>query len=145
MNTALEAAEHELRAAVAEPTPDEAAIARLTAARDRLKTQADTEPPEAGPNPYPEKPELMSFSQALEMVKLGDKIARIGWNGKGMFLFLVPGSTFTVNRAPLLGIYPEGTVINYQPHIDMKTAQDTVVPWLASQGDLLADDWIIVE
>jgi len=77
-------------------------------------------------------------------MKCGLKVARAGWNGKGMFLFLVPGSTFEVNRPPLLGIYEEGTEINYQPHIDMKTADDTVVPWLASQSDLLAEDWHLV-
>jgi len=37
-----------------------------------------------------------------------------------MFVFLVPGSVFKVNRAPLLGIYPEGTEINYHAHVDMK-------------------------
>jgi hypothetical protein len=83
----------------------------------------------------------MNFGQALEILKSGGKVARSGWNGKGMFLFLVPGSTFKVNRAPLLGIYPEGTEIRYHAHIDMKTAQDTVVPWLASQTDVLAEDW----
>ena len=87
----------------------------------------------------------MSFGLAVEAVKKGEKIARAGWNGKGMFLFLVPGSTFKVNRAPLLGIYPEGTEINYHSHIDMKTADGTIVPWLASQTDVLADDWIVVE
>ena len=87
----------------------------------------------------------MSFGLAVEAVKKGKKIARAGWNGKGMFLFLVPGSTFKVNRAPLLGIYPEGTEINYHSHIDMKTADGTIVPWLASQTDVLADDWIVVE
>lgn len=66
---------------------------------------------------------------------------RTGWNGKGMFIFLVPGSIFIVNRPPLLGIYSEGTEITYQPHIDMKTADDKVVPWFASQTDLLAEDW----
>jgi hypothetical protein len=87
----------------------------------------------------------MDFGQALAAVKAGKRIAREGWNGKDMFLFLVPGSTFTVNRAPLLGIYPEGTQINYHAHIDMKTAQGYVVPWLASQSDLLSDDWVIVD
>jgi len=89
--------------------------------------------------------DAMSFGRAVEMLKLGRKVARAGWNGKGMFLFLVPGSTFTVNRPPLLGIYPEGTQIDYHAHIDMKTAQGYVVPWLASQADILADDWQIVE
>lgn len=85
-----------------------------------------------------------SFSQALNYLKEGRRVARQGWNGKDMFLFLVPGWTFKVSRPPLLGIYPEGTEVNYHAHIDMKTAQDTVVPWLASQTDLLAEDWIVV-
>lgn len=86
----------------------------------------------------------MDFGMALNELKVGNKVARKGWNGKGMFLFLVPGSTFEVNRAPLLGIYPAGTVINYCPHIDMKTADDKIVPWLASQTDVLAEDWLVV-
>ena len=86
----------------------------------------------------------MDFGMALNELKIGNKVSRSGWNGKGMFLFLVPGSTFEVNRAPLLGIYPAGTVINYCPHIDMRTADEKVVPWLASQTDMLASDWEVV-
>lgn len=86
----------------------------------------------------------LTFSEALVLLKQGKRVEREGWNGKGMFLFLVPGSHFKVNRAPLLGIYPEGTGIDYRPHIDMKTAQGDVVPWVASQSDLLADDWLEV-
>lgn len=89
--------------------------------------------------------EEMSFSEALEYLKDGKRVARVGWNGKGMFLFLVQGSVFWVNRPPLLGIYPEGTEINYHGHIDMKTAQGQVVPWVASQSDLLDEDWVLVE
>lgn len=84
---------------------------------------------------------MFDFTTVLPLLKQGALVCRAGWNGKGMFLFLVPGSTFKVNRAPLLGIYPEGTEINYHAHIDMKTAQGYVVPWLASQADLLAEDW----
>lgn len=87
----------------------------------------------------------MNFGEALALLKAGARVARAGWNGKGMFLFLVPGSTFTVNRAPLLGIYPEGTEIQYHAHIDMKTAQGYVVPWLASQADMLSEDWESVQ
>ena len=86
----------------------------------------------------------MNFEDALYLVKTGNKVARKGWNGKDMFIFLVPGSTFEVNRAPLLGIFPEGTAVSYQPHIDMYTARGTIVPWLASQSDLLAEDWKLV-
>lgn len=82
---------------------------------------------------------------AVKQMWNGSRVRRAGWNGKGMFLFLVPGSTFQVNRPPLLGIYPEGTTINYHPHVDMKTADGTIVPWLCSQTDLLAADWEIAD
>ncbi len=86
----------------------------------------------------------MDFSDALKNIKNNTKMARNGWNGKEMFIFLVPGSTFKVNRNPLLGIYPAGTIVNYCPHIDMKTADGSIVPWLASQSDLMANDWEII-
>ena len=88
---------------------------------------------------------LLNFGQALDALKAGKLVARQGWNGKGTFLYFVKGSTFTVNRAPLLGIYPEGTEITYCPHIDMKTADGSCVPWLASQTDVLAEDWLVVD
>ncbi len=47
----------------------------------------------------------LSFSTALILLKEGERVARSGWNGKNMFIFLVPGSTFKVSRAPLLGTY----------------------------------------
>ena len=84
----------------------------------------------------------MNFGQAIEVLKTGNKVTRVGWNGKDMFLFLVQGSQFKVNRPPLLGIYLEGTEINYRPHIDMKTVNGEIVPWVASQSDLLEEDWI---
>ncbi len=87
----------------------------------------------------------MNFGGALEELKEGNKLEREGWNGKNMFIFLVRGSKFKVNRAPLLGIYPEGTEINYHAHIDIKSADDMVVPWLASQTDVLANDWKVVD
>lgn len=84
----------------------------------------------------------MDFGKAIDALKAGKKVCRgEGWNGKGMFLFLVPASTFKVNRPPLLGIYTEGTEISYQAHVDMKTANGKVVPWAASQSDVLAEDW----
>jgi hypothetical protein len=86
----------------------------------------------------------MNFSEAIEACKQGDRITRTGWNGVGMFVYYVPGSSFKVNRPPLLGIYPEGTVIDYRPHFDMKYADGTCGVWLASHGDMNEDDWELV-
>jgi len=87
----------------------------------------------------------MGFDDALTLIKTGGRMRRSGWNGKGMFIFLVLGSEFTVSMPPLLGIYPEGTKIKYHAHIDMKTADGQVVPWLASQTDVLAEDWELMQ
>lgn len=88
----------------------------------------------------------MNFGQALDALKDGERVARAGWNGKGMWLLLVPGSRFTVETGrPLGDVAPDlvGTQVSYRPHIDMKTVDGEIVPWVASQSDLLAEDWSI--
>lgn len=87
----------------------------------------------------------LTFGMALEALKKGFKVARAGWNGKGMFLFLVPGSEFKVSRPPLLGIYEEGHPVAYRPHIDLKNADGTVGTWAPSNSDALAEDWYVLE
>lgn len=87
----------------------------------------------------------MDFGNALNWLKEGRRVAREGWNGKGMFLFLVNGSNFIVNREPLLSILGEGAQATYRPHIDMKDAEGKVSPWFASQTDMLAEDWVLVD
>ena len=87
----------------------------------------------------------MDFSTALAWLRAGKKLSRSGWNGKNLFVYLVDGSQFTVNRPPLNSIYPEGTVINYAPHIDIATPEGSCSVWAPSMGDVLAYDWEIVE
>lgn len=86
----------------------------------------------------------MDFSQALKEIKKGCLLTRSGWNGKDMFVFLVLGSEFTVNREPLNTIFQPGTKVNYRPHIDMRYADGTIGVWLASMGDIMAEDWEII-
>lgn len=88
--------------------------------------------------------DAMTFGLAVEALKRGEKVFRAGWNGKGVFVFLVAGSTFSVNRPPLLGIFPDGTEINYRPHIDIKGVDGSISTWVPSIGDCLAEDWEIV-
>lgn len=84
--------------------------------------------------------ENLSFGNATEKMKLGDKVARKGWNGKGMFLFLICGNAwdFTADVSGVDGI-------ETLPFICMKTADNKLVPWLASQTDVIADDWCVIE
>ena len=88
--------------------------------------------------------QALNYGDALHYLKLGKKVARTGWNGKGMFVFLVQGSVFKVSRAPLLGIYPEGTTIDYRAHTDIRNADGTIATWVPSQGDHLANDWMVL-
>jgi hypothetical protein len=89
----------------------------------------------------------MNFSDALIQLKLGSKIARDGWNGKGMFLFYNPGSEVIVSEGrPLASVFLVGTECKMLPYIMMKVASPELlfVPWVASQTDILAEDWVIV-
>ena len=86
----------------------------------------------------------MNFGLAIEAAKIGKKIARAGWNGKGMFLYHVPAAAYP----PYTDVAKEafgGSDVPYGAYIAIKTVQGNVVPWLASQTDMLADDWMIVE
>lgn len=88
----------------------------------------------------------MSFGLAVEALKRGERVARAGWNGKGMWLVLDPGSTVSEVR-PGSAYHKAGITgpFTINPHIDMKTATGEMQPgWLASQTDMLADDWAIV-
>lgn len=88
-----------------------------------------------------------NFGDALSMLRAGARVTRQGWNGRGVWLVLIPGSTFTVQADRTLGeAAPDlvGQKISYRPHIDMKAVDGTVGPWVASQSDLLAEDWCSV-
>lgn len=87
---------------------------------------------------------MMTFSEALEVARQYRLVARRGWNGKNMFIFLVDGSSFQVNRPPLNTIFPEGTMIDYHPHLDMKMADGSITVWTVAQPDVLACDWVEV-
>lgn len=76
----------------------------------------------------------MDFGGAIKALKEGKLVARAGWNGKGMWLALVEGYQ--------VGFHPGITGRRLLPWIGMKTADGAFVPWLASQSDMLAEDWV---
>lgn len=88
--------------------------------------------------------EAFDFDAALRLLKDGKRVARSGWNGKGMWLAYVSGAMWGIG-----GIAPYDTPgaahIDHAPFIAMKTADNKFVPWLASQTDVLAGDWSLVE
>jgi Protein of unknown function (DUF2829) len=92
--------------------------------------------------------EQLDFSLALSALKRGHRIARAGWNGKGMWLTLSPGGEVQAanlwapnNKA--FAVRNGGSAV-VLPYITMKTADNCIVPWLASQTDILASDWTIL-
>ena len=88
---------------------------------------------------------MMNFGQAIEALKNGKKVARVGWNGKGMFLYQVPVGAYAPCTEIAESLVNENGLVEYGAYIAMKTAQGNVVPWLASKTDMLAEDWDVVE
>jgi len=86
--------------------------------------------------------DALSFGHAIAAMKSGAKVARAGWNGKGMWLCLVPEDRWSTSIGPSAASVPGAHRL---PWIGMKTADGGFVPWLASQTDILADDYCIVE
>ena len=97
----------------------------------------------------------MNFGQALEALKAGKKVAREGWNGRGMWIVLMPalylpsyntGETYRKVNDRTAKHIGEDTPLDSQPYISMFTATKQWQPgWLASQSDVLSEDWTIVE
>jgi hypothetical protein len=94
----------------------------------------------------------MNFGSALTSLKVGLKVAREGWNGKGMFIYLVKGSEIQAEHLRNEALEhvgylqeSENTLVKISSHIDMKAADDSItVGWTPSQIDMLAEDWTTV-
>ncbi len=84
--------------------------------------------------------DAMTFGHAIEAMKQGKKVARAGWNGKGMHISYC--DPYNNKQFDLVEKEIEGT---FAPYIGMKTVDNKYVPWLASQTDMLAEDWQIIE
>lgn len=95
----------------------------------------------------------MNFGQAVEALKQGKLVTRKGWNGKGMFLYMAVGNTVDKSFIPKFTSLPpvvkeflekRGTDVVFNPSITMYTATGEMQPgWLASQTDMLSEDWEI--
>lgn len=94
----------------------------------------------------------MNFGHAIEALKSGEAVARAGWNGKGMFIWLNLGShSSSVESEYIAGVsralftLGQDDTITRLPNLNMRAADGaTITGWLASQTDVLAEDWGIV-
>lgn len=106
------------------------------------------------PLPPHQTKSIMNFGQALEALNEGKLVARSGWNGKGMYLYKTIGNTVSKEFIPKFASLPQavkdklaerGTDVIFNPSITMFTATGEMQPgWLASQTDMLAEDWAII-
>lgn len=80
----------------------------------------------------------LNFGDAINVLKAGGKVARKGWNGKGMYLRYIDNRNYKIHEN-----FTDGCA--ELSFIAMKTADNRIVPWLASQTDMLAEDWEVVE
>jgi len=104
-------------------------------------------------NAYQDQTKGMNFGHAIEAMKMGAKVARAGWNGKGMWIAL-SGAPKTCRSVPADDFWSkhgrdfalsQGGYAGVLPCFIMKTASNEILMgWLASQTDMLAEDWIVV-
>lgn len=84
----------------------------------------------------------LSVGHAIEAVKKGAKITRSGWNGKGQYVYFVPENRYAAQTDIAKAEF--GDTVPYRAYLALKTVQGDVVPWIASQSDVLTNDWQIV-
>ncbi len=89
--------------------------------------------------------EGMTFGQAIEAMKAGQKVARSGWNGKGMFAYYIPANSYPVQTGAAKSHFGEGAMVPYNAYMAIKNVNETVSTWVPSVNDVLSDDWRIVE
>jgi len=85
----------------------------------------------------------MTFSDALVMLKEGKRIARAGWNGKGMFVYLVPENSYPAQTDAARDCF--GEMVPYNPYMAIKNVNHTVSTWVPSVNDALAEDWMLLD
>lgn len=86
----------------------------------------------------------LSFGLAVEAIKKGAKVARAGWNGKGLFVYLVPPASYPTHTGAAKSYFGDYAVVPYNAYFAIKNVDDTVSTWAPSGSDALADDWMIV-
>jgi len=86
----------------------------------------------------------LNFGQATEAAKAGKKVARFGWNGQGMFAYIVPAASYPAQTGVAKSYFGEDAMVPYRAYWALKTAQNDIATWAPSGSDSLAEDWMIV-
>lgn len=86
----------------------------------------------------------LNFGQAIEAAKKGKRVARTGWNGSGMFAYIVPANSYPAQTGVAKEYWGE-KLVPYRQYWALKTAQEDVATWSPSGSDSLAEDWVILD
>jgi hypothetical protein len=86
----------------------------------------------------------LTFGQAIEAAKQGKRIARQGWNGKGMFAYIVPAASYPAQTGAAKQYFGENSLVPYRAYWALKTVQEDIATWTPSGSDTLAEDWLIL-
>lgn len=87
----------------------------------------------------------MNFGEALEALKAGKRVQRKGWNGKGMFIYLVPENKYPAQTGAAKAFFGENALVPYNAYFAIKNVNETVSTWVPSVNDCLADDWSVID
>ena len=86
----------------------------------------------------------MNFGDAIKELKLGKRLQRTGWNGKGLFIYLVPAASYPVQTGAAKEHFGEGAMVPYAAYLALKNVDETVSTWAPSINDTLAEDWQVI-
>ena len=85
----------------------------------------------------------MTFGAAIEALKVGQSVARAGWNGKGMFMYLVPAASYPAQTGAAKAYFGKDALVPYAAYLALKNVDGTVNTWAPSVSDALAEDWAL--
>lgn len=85
----------------------------------------------------------MTFGAAIEALKAGQSVARAGWNGKGMFVYLVPAASYPAQTGAAKTYFGKDALVPYAAYLALKNVDGTVNTWAPSVSDALAEDWAL--
>lgn len=87
----------------------------------------------------------LSFGDALVALEAGKRLQRAGWNGKGMFVYLVPANSYPAQTGAAKAHFGENAMVPYNPYFAIKNVDNTVSTWVPSVNDCLAKDWHVID
>lgn len=86
----------------------------------------------------------MNFGDAIKELKLGKRLQRTGWNGKGLFIYLVPANSYPAQTGAAKEHFGDGAMVPYAAYLAIKNVDETVSTWAPSINDTLAEDWQVI-